>query len=148
MCLCNFISPEQRRPDINEYFMAMAELVGTRSTWPGTHVGCVVAHDRQVVSTGYNGTPRGWHNNPGRASKKYFCHAEENAIVQAARQGIRLGGSVFYVSISPCMTCARMMVNVGASAVYYRKFWDDDEALEVASMMQKLRVPLIHVPKK
>lgn len=110
---------------IDGWLMGMASYVASRSSWPGMKVGCVVARNGRVVSTGYNGTPRGWKGSETKKEKEVFCHAEENAIVNAARYGISLEGCFFYVTVSPCVQCARMMVNVGAKAVLYGSLWDE-----------------------
>lgn len=136
MCLCNALiktpycgkdNCKERRLPINNWMIGIAEQVAKRSSWPGTKVGCVVAKDGRIVSTGYNGTPRGWRGPENREHKKLFCHAEENAIVNAARYGISLEGCIFYLTISPCLQCARMMVNVGATIVVYKEIWDEHE---------------------
>lgn len=130
------------RPDLNDYFIQMAGLVSTRSSWPGTKVGCVLTKNGMVVSTGYNGTPRGWFNEMPKTqeSKKYYCHAEENAIAQAARMGARTEDCVAYVTVSPCLTCARMMVNAGVRAVYYGARWDEYEGNLALDMLTQLGV--------
>jgi dCMP deaminase len=130
------------RPSINEYFMAMAVLASSRSTWPGTRVGAVVVRDQMVISTGYNGTPRGWMNElpKNEASKRIFCHAEENAIVQAARAGACTDDAVIYVSVSPCLACARMIRNAGIKHVYYERKWDDIEANMALDLLNALAV--------
>ncbi len=115
------------RPSLNSWLMGLASQVSLRSNWLGTKVGCVAAREGRVVSAGYNGTPRGWRNDLSRDEKDCFCHAEENCIVQAARYGTPLSGCEFYMTLSPCMTCARMLVNVGAIAVFYRDLWEEHD---------------------
>jgi dCMP deaminase len=117
----------------------MAELVSTRSTWPRTKVGCVVTVDGIVLSTGYNGTPKGWDESQ-ETTKRHYCHAEENAIVQAARNGVALVGATFYTSMSPCLSCARMMVNVGAERVVFARRWDDPEAQQALEVLAQCGV--------
>lgn len=126
MCLAN---GKAQRPTIDEWVIGMAEHVSSRSSWPGTKVGCVVTRDGRIVSTGYNGTPRKWKDSESRDNKAVFCHAEENAIVNAARHGISLEGCTFYVTLSPCITCARMMVNVGAVEVIYAELWEGHDTM-------------------
>jgi dCMP deaminase len=121
MCLTNAV---KTRPTVDEWMLGIAEAMSLRSSWPGTKVGCVAAVDARIVSTGYNGMPRGWLDSPDRSDKIYICHAEENVIVQAARYGISLAGAVFYTTMSPCLSCARMLVNVGAKRVVCAKLWE------------------------
>src|SRR5689334_12244914 len=110
MCMTN--SPTAR-PSLDQYFMSLALLVATRSTWPGMKVGCVIVKDKQVLSTGYNGTPHGWKNDLGREEKRFYSHAEQNVIAQAARHGTNIKDSSAYVTISPCAACASLLVNAG-----------------------------------
>ncbi len=133
------------RPGIDEYFMMMAEVVALRSSWNGTKVGCVVTVDGMVRSTGYNGTPKGWTNDleKSKDNLRFFCHAEENAIVQAARAGISLEGAVFYSTMSPCLACARMIRNVGAKALVYDEQWDEHEGKLALNMLAKLGVQIL-----
>jgi dCMP deaminase len=102
----------------DEYFIRMAELVASRSKDPSTKVGCVVvSYDNTVLSTGYNGLPRGVLDLPERMERpvKYLwtAHAEENAVAQAARNGISLNGATAYVTHSPCCRCARALIQAG-----------------------------------
>lgn len=102
----------------DEYFIRMAELVASRSKDPSTKVGCVVvSYDNTVLSTGYNGLPRGVLDLPERMERpvKYLwtAHAEENAVAQAARNGISLDGATAYVTHSPCCRCARALIQAG-----------------------------------
>jgi dCMP deaminase len=110
------------RPDWDTYFMSMCFLVAQRSIDPSTKHGCVVIDkERAILSTGYNGPPRGSDDTtiPLTRPEKYpyLIHAEENAILNAARNGISLKGSTFYVTGHPCDNCFRMMLGVGAEAV-------------------------------
>lgn len=127
------------RPSVHVWLIGMAEHVATRSQWPGMKVGCVVAKDGRIISTGYNGTPRGWHNDLARDAKSFYSHAEENAIVNAARYGISLESCTFYTTISPCTPCARMIVNVGAKQIIYGELWDEHDPM-VTQMLKDLGI--------
>jgi dCMP deaminase len=121
------------RPDWDTYFMDIARVVARRSNCRRRQVAAVVVKDRRVISTGYNGTPRGVRNcvdggcprcasdaPSGERLDECICsHAEENAIVQAAYHGIAVRDSVLYVTLSPCLTCAKMIVNGGIREVVY-----------------------------
>ena len=121
------------RPGWDEYFMMIAEVVATRSNCSRRHVGAVMVKDRHILSTGYNGTPHGVKNcfaggcprcsgkaESGSHLEECLCvHAEQNAIAQAARFGLELEGSTVYVTISPCLTCAKLLVNAGIKEVVY-----------------------------
>jgi len=131
--LKDFIPKLDKRLDWHGYFMEIAKQVATRSNCIKRKIGCVIVKDRRIISTGYNGTPRGVKNcnengcprcnawgEPGKALSECFCsHAEENAIVQAAYHGISTKGASLYVTFSPCLTCAKMIINAGIREVYY-----------------------------
>lgn len=111
------------RKSWHEYFMEMAEQVATRSKDPSTKVGCViVSEDKVVVSTGYNGIPRGVEDHDYRMERptKYLwtSHAEENAVAQAARVGARLAGGTCYTTNVPCSRCARSLIQAGITTVH------------------------------
>ena len=121
------------RKSWDEYFMGIAEIVKTRSTCLRREVGAVIVKDKRVISTGYNGTPRGVTNcfeggcprcssnaPSGTGLGDCICsHAEENSITQAAYHGISTKGATIYVTLSPCLTCAKMIINAGIVEVVY-----------------------------
>jgi dCMP deaminase len=121
------------RPDWDTYFMRIAHVVATRGNCLRRQVAAVVVKDTRIVSTGYNGTPRGITNccdggcprcagdSPSGADLgECICaHAEENAITQAAYHGISLAGAQLYCTTSPCLICAKMIINAGISEVVY-----------------------------
>lgn len=122
------------RPDWDEYFMRIADVVASRSSCAKRRVAAVVVRDRRVISTGYNGTPRGTRNcnaggcerclslaEPGTGLNDCVCsHAEENAIVQAAYHGVSLKGATLYSTFMPCVMCSKMIINSGIVEVVYR----------------------------
>ena len=105
-----------------DYFLAMAHLVASKSKDPSTKVGCVViTEDKVVAATGYNGLPRGVEDTAERMERpaKYLwtSHAEENAVAQAARVGMKLKGGTAYVTHMPCSRCARTLIQAGIETV-------------------------------
>ncbi len=141
------------RPEWNEYFMRMAALAASRSTCVRRQVGAVVVKARMVLSTGYNDTPRGVANcgeggcarcasdvPPGTALDTCLClHAEQNAIIQAAYHGVAIAGATMYTTHQPCLTCAKMIVNVGIRRIVFAGDYPDPLALE---MLQQAGVAL------
>lgn len=123
--------------------MSIAHVVASRTTWPGkSKVGCVVTQDKQVVSTGYAGLPAGWKNEFPREDKKFWSHAEENAIAQAAKHGAKLKGATAYCTLSPCVPCARMLINAGISSIVYCELWDEAEGLAALQLLSDCGVLL------
>lgn len=111
----------------NERFLNLAIHISNWSKDPSTKVGCVVVGpDREIRSTGFNGLPRGIEDNEERLNNreiKYpmICHAEENAIMHAARIGISLKECTAYVTWPPCTRCARSLIQAGILTVIYPK---------------------------
>lgn len=121
------------RPGWDEYFMSIAQVVASRSNCVKRKVAAIIEKDRRIISTGYNGTPRGTRNcneggcprcnslaPSGTALTECFCsHGEENAITQAAYHGTSLKGSTLYTTFSPCLLCTKMIINAGIIEVVY-----------------------------
>ncbi len=125
----------RRRPSWDEYFMKIAKVVASRSNCMKRKVAAVIVKDGRIISTGYNGTPRGIKNcNEGgcercnsfapsgqNLTECHCSHAEENAIVQAAYHGISIKNSVIYSTFAPCLLCTKMIINSGIQEVVYNE---------------------------
>lgn len=115
------------RPTWDEYFMKIAHLVAERSTCMRRRVGAIIVTDKRIVSTGYNGAPRGLHHclevgclrekmGIPSGERQELCrgaHAEQNAIIQAASSGGSMEGATMYCTTAPCSTCSKMIINAG-----------------------------------
>lgn len=123
----------------NEYFMNLAQMVAQRGTCDRAYVGCVLVNvDNRIVSTGYNGSVSG---NPhcdeiGHTMRDGHCiatiHAEMNAILYCAKEGISIKGCKAYVTHFPCLNCTKSLIQAGISAIYYHEAYRvDDYALEL-----------------
>ena len=121
----------------DQRFLDLAKQISTWSKEPSTQVGCVVVGpDREIRSTGFNGLPRGIEDTSERLNNreiKYpmICHAEENAIMHAARTGISLKNCIAYVTWPPCTRCARSLIQAGVSEIVYPKEVEIPERWEV-----------------
>lgn len=130
------------------YFMNLAIQAATRSTCPRKSVGAIIVRDRTVLSTGYNGSVRGAPHctEIGCLMENDHCvrtvHAEANALVQAAHNGIRLEGAEIYVTASPCFNCFKLIVNAGIRKVCYGEFYRDDKVLRFAD---ELGIEMVHL---
>jgi dCMP deaminase len=124
------------RPSWDEYFMNMTELVGSRGTCDRGRSGCVVVRDKRLLATGYVGSPAGTVHcdEAGHEMHTVVCedgsesrhcirtsHAEQNAIANAARFGVALAGATLYCHMTPCYTCAKMIINAGIQRVVCNK---------------------------
>ncbi len=129
-------------------FMEMADLVATWSSCyqENRQVGAVIVRDKRVITTGYNGAPAGIkscvekgeclrrkNNVPSgtRAELCYAIHAEQNAIIQAARIGISVKDATLYCTHQPCVICSKMIVNAGIAKVFFRHDYPDEFSLEI-----------------
>jgi dCMP deaminase len=130
----------------DDYFLNIAKQVATRSTCDRKHVGCVLVRDKTILSTGYNGSIRGLPHCDDvghmmvNGSCKRTIHAEANAIVQAAKNGVAINGATAYITISPCMNCFALLVNGGINRIVYGSFYKDEAILELA---KKLGIEMI-----
>lgn len=129
------------RPGWDDYFISIAKQVALRSNCIKRKVAAVIVKDKRIISTGYNGTPRGIKNcNEGgclRCQKfgasgadleSCVCsHAEENAIVQAAYHGVTIKDSTIYSTFSPCLACTKMIINAGIKEVVFSKAYPMEE---------------------
>jgi len=126
------MTPKHSRPSWDEYFLDLAHAAARRATCDRGRSGCVIVRDRQVLVTGYVGSPKGLPHcdDVGHLMKKVVhddgsvtqhcmrtVHAEQNAICQAAKRGIVLDGGTLYCRMTPCRTCAMLIINCGIERV-------------------------------
>lgn len=133
------------RPSWDEYFMDITRRVATRSTCLRRAVGTILVHDKRIIASGYNGGPSGLAHclDIGCLREKLgipsgqqheLCrgiHAEQNAIIQAARYGVSIEGSVLYCTTQPCTQCTKMLINAGITEIVYAEGYPDDLAREL-----------------
>jgi dCMP deaminase len=142
-------TPVQRRASWDEYFMAIAREVSTRATCSRKHVGAVIVRDKMILATGYNGSIRGLSHcdDDDHMMESGHCvrtvHAEANAIVQAARNGVRLEGGSIYVTASPCWGCYKMIANAALGRIVFGEFYRDERIFQFS---EKLGIELCHLP--
>jgi len=137
--------PCDNRPSWDQYFMEIVHLVASRSTCLRRQVGAAFIKDRNILATGYNGAPSGvphcaemgcLREQLGIPSgeRHEICrglHAEQNGIIQAARHGINLSGSTVYTTDSPCIICAKMLINVRVERIVCGQGYPDSLAVEM-----------------
>ena len=137
------------RASWDDYFMSIAQVVATRSTCPRKYVGAVLVKNRTILSTGYNGSIRGMPHcsDVGHMMEDGHCvatiHAESNAILQAAKNGVMIDGSACYVTASPCWSCFKQLANAGITRICFGEFYRDERIFEVA---KQIHIELVHVP--
>lgn len=130
------------RPSWDQYFIDITRLVATRSTCIRRQVGAILVKNRNILATGYNGTPSGIRHcsetgclrdqlGIPSGERHELCrglHAEQNAIIQAARHGINIDGAALYCTTMPCVICTKMLINAGISQITYVDGYPDELA--------------------
>ncbi len=131
----------EKRIPLDDYFMEIAHIISKRSTCLRHKVGAIITKDKQIITTGYNGAARGMphcldvgclrdEKNIPSGERHEICravHAEQNAIIQAARQGASIKGGTLYCTINPCIICSKMIVNAGITRVVYEEEYSGEQ---------------------
>ncbi len=143
------------RPTWDEYFMELVDTIGHRATCDRGRSGCVVVKDKRILTTGYVGSPMGAKHcdevghemhkvvhEDGRETMHCIrtIHAEQNALIQAARVGIPLEGSTLYCTMTPCYTCAKLIINAGITRVVAKQ--DYHAAVQTKRIFKETKVKL------
>jgi dCMP deaminase len=121
--------------------MNIARVVASRSTCERKFVGAVIVRDKTILSTGYNGSIRGMPHctDVGHMMEDGHCvatiHAESNAIIQAAKNGVAIENAGIYVTASPCWNCFKQIANAGVRRIVYGEFYRDDRIFSVAKTL-------------
>ena len=145
------------RDSIDIHYMKMAYLVSERSTCLRRHVGAVLVKDGQLLSSGYNGAPCGIEHcteetcvrkklNIPSGEKTELCisvHGEQNAICQAAKNGVNINGSTLYCTTFPCIACAKAMVNAGIKRIVYNEDYGDNKNDLTFKMLKNIKIEKI-----
>ena len=138
------------RVNWEDYFMNIAKEVATRSTCNRKHVGAVIVRNKTILATGYNGSISGLGHcdQEGHDMVNGHCvrtiHAEANAIVQSARNGVGIDESEIYVTASPCYDCFKLIANSGIKKVFFGEFYRDDRINKFA---KSAKIELIDLSK-
>lgn len=135
----------RRRPDWDEYFLEIAQVVAKRSTCLRRQIGAVIVRDRRILTTGYNGAPSGLPHcldigclrdelGIPSGTRHEVCralHSEMNAVIQAAQHGVSTKGATLYCTNQPCSMCARMLINAGIVRLVYTGEYPDEFAMSL-----------------
>jgi len=142
------------RPSWDEYFLKITRDVSERAICVKRQVGAIIVKGNQILSTGYNGTPKGLvHCNEDTCLRKNvpsgerheLCrglHAEQNAIIQAAVHGVKIEGGTMYCTCQPCIICVKMMINAGLKRLVYEGDYPDQLA---ADMLQESTIEVVQI---
>ena len=153
---------DMSKPSFDEIYMDLAENLAKRSHCVKAQVGAVLTKDTRIVSLGYNGPPAGTHNcdidfekdgcpRDSKGSCSLALHAEQNAILYASKNKVSIEGSTLYVTLSPCISCARVIYTMGIKKVYYLNSYADFKGLktdEGVDFLQKFGVEVVRYKKQ
>ena len=134
------------RPDWDHYFMEIARVVSKRSTCLRRSVGAVIVKNRQIVATGYNGTPSGFENiceDENGHTKPYVLHAEANAITKVAKSANNCDGSTLYITAAPCIECSKLIIQAGIRRVVYSDDYRSEEGLD---LLRRVGIECVQIP--
>ena len=135
-----------KRVDWDEYFMNIAKEVSSRSTCDRKFVGAVIVRDKTILSTGYNGSIRKLEHcdETGHMMENDHCvatiHAEANAIIQAAKNGVAIDGATIYTTSSPCWICFKLIANSGIKRICFGEFYRDKRIFDIS---KRLKIELV-----
>lgn len=150
------------RPSFDDIYMDLAQNLAKRSHCVRAQVGAVLTKETRIVSLGYNGPPAGTHNCdtewPGagcpkdsKGSCSLALHAEQNAILYASKNNVTINGSTLYVTLSPCISCARVIYTMGIKKVFYLNSYAEYKGLsadEGVDFLRKFGVEVVRYTKK
>jgi dCMP deaminase len=150
------------KPSYEEIYMELAEKLALRSHCVKAQVGAVLTKDTRIVSLGYNGPPAGTHNcdqewpehgcaRDSKGSCSLALHAEQNAILYAVKNNTTIDGSTLYVTLSPCIACARVIYTMGIKRVYYKNSYAEYKKIpsdEGVDFLRKFGVEVIDIQVK
>ena len=153
------VMDEYKRPSWDEYFMEVCDAISKRATCDRARSGCVIAKENQILVTGYVGAPKGMPHcdEAGHQFKKMLhddgrttthcvrtVHAEQNAICQAAKRGISIAGATLYCRMTPCRTCAMLIINCGIVRVVCQRRYHDGADSEAMLSQAGITLEFVH----
>lgn len=133
--------------DLDRRYLRMARIWAENSYCQRRQVGALIVKNKMIISDGYNGTPSGFENvceDEQGSTKSYVLHAEANAITKIARSGNNSDGATLYVTDSPCIECAKLIIQSGIRRVVYSKAYRLTEGLE---LLKRAGVEILYIPE-
>ncbi|MCA6436411.1 MAG: dCMP deaminase family protein [Bacteroidetes bacterium] len=151
-----------KKPSFNDIYMDLAEQLAKRSHCVKAQVGAVLTKDTRIISLGYNGPPAGTHNcdiewpeagcpRDSKGSCSLALHAEQNAILYASKNGVNMQDATLYVTLSPCIACARVIYTMGIKKVFYKDSYASFKGIksdEGVDFLRKFGVEVVHYKKE
>ena len=139
---------DKKQLKIDLRYLEMARIWATNSYCKRKQVGALIVKDKMIISDGYNGTPSGFENNcedENKITKPYVLHAEANAITKVAKSNNSSEGSTLYITTSPCIECAKLIIQAGISRVVFSEKYRITDGLD---LLERANIGLIHISEK
>lgn len=136
---------EEKQLKIDLRYLQMARIWATNSYCKRRQVGALLVKDKMIISDGYNGTPSGFENkceDENNTTKPYVLHAEANAITKVAKSNNSSEGSTLYITTSPCIECAKLIIQAGIARVVYSEKYRITDGLD---LLERAEVELLHI---
>jgi len=136
---------EKKQRNLDYRYLRMAKIWSENSYCKRRHVGALVVKDKMIISDGYNGTPSGFENiceDDNNVTKPYVLHAEANAITKLARSNNNSQGSTLYVTASPCIECAKLIIQAGIKRVVYGEQYRLEEGI---NLLKRANIEVIYL---
>ncbi len=137
----------EKQANLDDRYMRMARIWAENSYCKRRQVGALLVKEKMIISDGYNGTPSGFENNcedANNVSKPYVLHAEANAISKVARSSNSSDGATLYVTASPCIECAKLIIQAGIKRVVYGEQYRLVDGLE---LLQRAGIEVVFAPE-
>ena len=137
------MNEDTKKKDLDYRYLRMARIWSENSYCERRKVGCLVVKDKMIISDGYNGTPSGFENvceDENNVTKPYVLHAEANAITKLARSGNSSDGATLYITDSPCIECAKLIIQAGIKRVVYGKKYRLEDGL---NLLRRANIELV-----
>ena len=137
---------EKKQAELDLRYIRMAKIWAENSYCKRRQVGAIIVKDKMIISDGYNGTPSGFENiceDESGLTKPYVLHAEANAITKIARSGNNSDGATLYVTASPCIECAKLIIQAGIKRVVYSDSYRLEEGLD---LLRRVGIECVHLP--
>ena len=136
---------KEKQKRLDQRYLRMAHIWAENSYCKRRQVGALVVKDKMIISDGYNGTPSGFENvceDEDNVTKPYVLHAEANAITKLARSSNNSDGSTLYITDSPCIECAKLIIQAGIKRVVYANKYRLTEGIE---LLERANIEVIHL---
>ncbi|MEN8202195.1 MAG: dCMP deaminase family protein [Bacteroidota bacterium] len=137
----------EKQEAIDKRYLKMARIWASNSYCIRKQVGALLVKDKMIISDGYNGTPSGFENkceDENDNTKSYVLHAEANAITKVAKSNNSSEGSTLYITTSPCMECAKLIIQAGITRVVFEEKYRITDGLD---LLDRARIALVHIPE-